>query len=242
MLYDYLRETYGENEPIFVSDIRYKDCSMNYIRQQIKRLTDSGELKRYDTGIYFIPGRSIFKSGPQLSRDKVIEQKYLKADGSRVWQRSMCMRTQCHTSCAITNRRSSVDSFEQNAMSMKIRSPSVAAVRRRQSLTGTNSMRIRNPPVNGKRTRSFCLSWHIRTAVAFLSFASSISERAMFLPYSLIATRLRSALPCLSAHSLYLGWRKSFSAKAELESRLFPAMASIIAIDAKSLESSMQMP
>lgn len=83
MLYDYLKETYGENEPIFVSDIRYKDSSTNHIRQQIKRLTDSGKLKRYDTGIYFIPGQSIFKSGPQLSRDKVIEQKYLRADGAR---------------------------------------------------------------------------------------------------------------------------------------------------------------
>lgn len=83
MLYDYIKETYGENEPIFVSDIRYKDSSTNYIRQQIKRLTDSGKLKRYDTGIYFIPGQSIFKSGSHLSRDKVIEQKYLRADGAR---------------------------------------------------------------------------------------------------------------------------------------------------------------
>ena len=83
MLYDYLKETYGENEPIFVSDIRYNNSSTNYIQQQIKRLTDSGKLKRYDTGIYFIPGQSIFKSGPQLSRDKVIEQKYLRADGAR---------------------------------------------------------------------------------------------------------------------------------------------------------------
>lgn len=115
MLYDYLRETYGENEPIFVSDIRYKDCSMNYIRQQIKRLTDSGELKRYDTGIYFIPGRSIFKSGPQLSRDKVIEQKYLKADGSRcgyisgvLFANQLGLSTQVPMVCeAVTNKATS---------------------------------------------------------------------------------------------------------------------------------------
>lgn len=48
------------------------------IRQQIKKLTDSGLLKRYDTGIYFIPGESIFKSGTQLSLNQVIEKKYLQ--------------------------------------------------------------------------------------------------------------------------------------------------------------------
>lgn len=83
MLYNYLKETYGENEPIFVADIKYEGMSTNYIRQQIKKLTDVGTLKRYDTGIYFIPKKSIFKSGSQLSRDKVIEQKYLKENGVR---------------------------------------------------------------------------------------------------------------------------------------------------------------
>lgn len=83
MLYEYLKETYGENEPIFISDIQYEGMSMNYIRQQVKKMTDAGILKRYDTGIYFIPKKSIFKSGSQLSRDKVIEQKYLKEDGQR---------------------------------------------------------------------------------------------------------------------------------------------------------------
>ena len=81
MLFEYLLETYGQNEPIFVSDIRYKDWSTNYIRQQIKKLTDEGKLRRYDTGIYFIPKPSPFRSGSQLSRDKVITQKYLTDNG-----------------------------------------------------------------------------------------------------------------------------------------------------------------
>lgn len=83
MLYDYLKEVYGENEPIFISEIQYGNMSAASIRQQIKKLTDSGRLKRYDTGIYFIPGKSIFKSGSQLSRDRVIEKKYLFSDGMR---------------------------------------------------------------------------------------------------------------------------------------------------------------
>lgn len=83
MLFEYLRETYGENEPIFVSDIEYNGMSDNYIRQQVKKLTDAGLLKRYDTGIYFIPQKSIFKSGTQLSMNRVIERKYLQDKNER---------------------------------------------------------------------------------------------------------------------------------------------------------------
>lgn len=83
MLFEYLREIYGENEPIFVSDIEYNGMSDNYIRQQVKKLTDAGLLKRYDTGIYFIPKKSIFKSGTQLSMNRVIERKYLQDKNER---------------------------------------------------------------------------------------------------------------------------------------------------------------
>ncbi len=82
MFYNYLKETYGEDEPIFVSKFRYKNSSANYIQQQIKKLTDVGLIKKYDKGIYFIPQKSIFKSGSQLSSYKVIELKYLK-DGNQ---------------------------------------------------------------------------------------------------------------------------------------------------------------
>lgn len=82
MLIDYLRETYGENEPILVADIQYDGMTRNTMRQQIMKLTDSGQLRRYDTGVYFIPRESIFKSGTQLSRDKVIERKYLLDNGA----------------------------------------------------------------------------------------------------------------------------------------------------------------
>lgn len=82
MFYEYLWATYGEDKPIFVSQIRYKGHSANYVQQQIKKLADVGLIRRYDKGIYFIPQKSIFKSGSQLSPYKVIEQKYLK-DGDQ---------------------------------------------------------------------------------------------------------------------------------------------------------------
>lgn len=76
-LYDYLINNYGENEPIFLVNIQVEGMSNPNLRQQIKKLTDEGKLKRFDTGIYFIPKKSIFRSGSQLSKEKVIEKKYL---------------------------------------------------------------------------------------------------------------------------------------------------------------------
>lgn len=77
-LYDYLIENYNENEPIFVSEIQIEDMTDVNLRQQIKKLADSGKIKRFDTGIYFIPKKSVFRSGSQLSPYKVIEQKYIR--------------------------------------------------------------------------------------------------------------------------------------------------------------------
>lgn len=82
MLYEYLLENFGENTPILVSDIQIDGLSVNALRQQIKKLTDSGKLKRFDTGVYFIPKDMGFKSGTTISSAQVIEKKYLKeADG-----------------------------------------------------------------------------------------------------------------------------------------------------------------
>lgn len=78
MLYDYLMENYGENTPIFVSELDIEGLNENTLRVQIKKMTDAGMLKRFDTGIYFIPKKTIFKSGSTISAMQVIEKKYLK--------------------------------------------------------------------------------------------------------------------------------------------------------------------
>ena len=78
MLYEYLIENYKENEPILLSNIKIEGVSDVNVRQQIKKLSDDGSVKRYDTGIYFIPKKSVFKSGSQLSLNDVIQCKYLQ--------------------------------------------------------------------------------------------------------------------------------------------------------------------
>lgn len=140
MLYDYLKETYGENEPIFIADIQYEGMSTNYIRQQVKKLTDAGMLKRYDTGIYFIPKKSIFKSGSQLSRDKVIEQKYLKEGGQRcgyiyglMFANQLGLTTQVPMTCEVVTNKATNDYRE-----VKLASSSVILRKPRVRVTDEN--------------------------------------------------------------------------------------------------------
>ena len=62
---DYFKETYGRethfieknykpNEPIFLAELNIPDMKAVSVRQKIKKLTEDGRLKRFDTGIYYI--------------------------------------------------------------------------------------------------------------------------------------------------------------------------------------------
>ena len=77
-LYGYLIKNYKENEPIFLAELQIEGMSSSNLRQQLKKLADSGTLKRFDNGIYFLPKKTIFQSGSQLTPEKVLEFKYLK--------------------------------------------------------------------------------------------------------------------------------------------------------------------
>ena len=80
MFYEFLKENYKENEPIFISELKYKNLNMNAIRQQILNLTTKNLLVRYDTGIYYIPGNTIFRTSKILSQNKIIEKKYISSN------------------------------------------------------------------------------------------------------------------------------------------------------------------
>ena len=71
-----LKNMYDENKPIFLKDIKIKNLSNASIRQYISRLERSGEIKRYDKGIYYFPKKSILGILP-LSFDDVIYCKYI---------------------------------------------------------------------------------------------------------------------------------------------------------------------
>ena len=79
-VYSYIEKNYRPNEPVFLSELNIPGMKAVSVRQQMKKLTESGQLKRFDTGIYYIPKKSMFRSGSTLSVDEVIRRKYL-ADG-----------------------------------------------------------------------------------------------------------------------------------------------------------------
>jgi len=44
---EYLKETYGCNEPIYVDEIQYEGYSRSWIFTELKKLVESGEIKRF---------------------------------------------------------------------------------------------------------------------------------------------------------------------------------------------------
>lgn len=52
MLYEFWQSRYHPNVHIFLSDIQLAGISDQCLQAQIKKLTDSGLLRQFDTGIY----------------------------------------------------------------------------------------------------------------------------------------------------------------------------------------------
>ena len=79
MLMDYLIDTYGYDEPIFINDVHVGDMSDSALRQSFKRMVNAGTLMRFDTGIYFLPRSSRLLKKAYLDPMKVIICKYIQS-------------------------------------------------------------------------------------------------------------------------------------------------------------------
>lgn len=82
-VYNYIETRYKPNEPVFLAELDIPGMKPVSVRQQMKKLTEDGRLKRFDTGIYYIPKNSMFRSGSTLSVDEVIRKKYLQDGRTR---------------------------------------------------------------------------------------------------------------------------------------------------------------
>ena len=76
MLYDNLCKKYDKGEPIFLSEV--KGTSRDSVRQEMKKLTDSGKLMRLSNGVYFLPYVTILGTPGKVSVDKYLDKKYLR--------------------------------------------------------------------------------------------------------------------------------------------------------------------
>lgn len=77
MLYDYIKEHYKEAEPIFFSDLAREGITKSALNQQLKKLCEKGLLKKYDTGIYFIPKKTLLKSTVGPNADMVARYRFI---------------------------------------------------------------------------------------------------------------------------------------------------------------------
>ena len=82
VLFDYLINTYGCNEPIVSTEISFNDYSRPWIRKEISKLCEVGKLSRFEKGIYYIPTDTI-QGKSKLDVEKVITKKYIY-DGNAI--------------------------------------------------------------------------------------------------------------------------------------------------------------
>ena len=81
MLYDFLINNYKKAEPIFLSDL--SGYSKDYIRQEMKKLTDEGKIERVYNGVYFIPYTTILGTRGKMSISNFIEKKFMNINGQK---------------------------------------------------------------------------------------------------------------------------------------------------------------
>ena len=80
---EYLKNKYGFNEPIYIKVLQFESYSRSWIFKELKNLVDIGELKRFDTGIYYFPTKMPWGVS-YLNPRKVIQKRFL-SDGDSVY-------------------------------------------------------------------------------------------------------------------------------------------------------------
>lgn len=78
-IFNELSEKFNTDEPILIEDIEkmYPQRSRPWIDKAIKTLVDSKQLKRFSTGVYYIPRKTVLGDSV-LNPRKVIAKKYIQ--------------------------------------------------------------------------------------------------------------------------------------------------------------------
>ena len=76
---NYLADTYGYGNPIFIKDLRIGKKSKTAIKMQISRAFKAGDISRDGPGVYSLVNKSDSLS-PVLTFEKLIENKFLYDD------------------------------------------------------------------------------------------------------------------------------------------------------------------
>lgn len=79
---EFLKTKFGPGKPIFTENAEPLGLSAGNLRQQFKKLVDSGELFRYEPGVYFLPNPN--HEYYSISSNMVAEYKYI-TDGDEIY-------------------------------------------------------------------------------------------------------------------------------------------------------------
>ena len=79
MLCEYILDNYKNGEPIFVS--KFPGNSLNYIRQEMKKLVDEGKIERLYNGVYYLPYQTILGTKGRPSTKEYVDKKFLNTNG-----------------------------------------------------------------------------------------------------------------------------------------------------------------
>ena len=80
---EYLKNKYGTGEPIYREEIEFKNYSRSWIFKELNKLIENGEIKRFDTAIYYFPKKMSYGESV-LNPRKVVERRFL-TDGYEVY-------------------------------------------------------------------------------------------------------------------------------------------------------------
>lgn len=126
-VYYMLKEVYGTDEPIILSELTVEDMKTVTLRQEIMKLNEEGLIKRFDTGIYYIPSSSAFFGSSALSIEKVIRKKYLWDGngccgyiGGLLFANQMGLTTQVPSVYEVITNRATTDYRETKLSSQRI--------------------------------------------------------------------------------------------------------------------------
>jgi len=105
MVYEYITENYKPGEPIFLSDIKIDGITNENLRYHLKKLTDDGTIKRFDSGVYYIPEKSELGE-IKLSPDEVIYNKYINRKNNHIgFYSGETLATRMHISTQVPYRK-----------------------------------------------------------------------------------------------------------------------------------------
>jgi len=190
-LYEYLLNKYGYNEPIYIGEINYKNYSRPWIFLKFKNMMNDGEIKRFDTGIYYIPEKMPWGDSA-LNAKKIINRRFI-SNGDEVYGyvTGLSLLNKAGLTTQIPNMVEIVTNNESTRVrDVKIGSQRVRARRARTKVTKSNVrtlefldlMNIIKPP-SIDETEKLMLSKYIKnsdvTKDSVLQYAGIFPARAM---------------------------------------------------------------